>query len=225
MHVHGKSVRAPADHIELAPIRAVYQGIAGAFGEEAVRLVWDGRAKAIPARSFDAALEQLVDGRVEWAVIPVWNSTIGPVTAACAALSARGSRIIVTRELELSVRHCLLTLPGTSISDVRYVGSHPAALAQCARFFAEHPEFTACEGFDTAGAACELAMFREPDAPRVAEAWYAPLRVDTPSRLAVIASANAGRRYGLSILLEGVQDDATNLTRFVVVKAAEPRTW
>jgi len=225
MHVHGKSVRAPADHTDLAPVRAAYQAIAGAFGEEAVRLAWDRRVKAIPARSFDAALEQLVDGRVEWAVIPVWNSTIGPVTAACAALSARGSRIIVTRELELPVRHCLLTLPGTSISDVRYVGSHPAALAQCARFFAEHHELTACEGFDTAGAACELAMFREPDAPRVSEAWYAPLRVDTPSRLAVIASANAGRRYGLSILLEGVQDDATNLTRFVVVKAAEPRTW
>jgi len=105
MHVHGKSVRAPADHTDLAPIRAAYQGIAGAFGEEAVRLAWDRRVKAIPARSFDAALEQLVDGRVEWAVIPVWNSTIGPVTAACAALSARGSRIIVTRELERPVRH------------------------------------------------------------------------------------------------------------------------
>src|SRR5690242_5232407 len=103
MHVHGRSVRAPADHTDLAPIRAAYQGIAGAFGEEAVRLVWDGRAKAIPARSFDAALEQLVEGRVEWAVIPVWNSTIGPVTTARAALSTYGSRITVTRELDLPV--------------------------------------------------------------------------------------------------------------------------
>ena len=225
MHVHGKSVRTPVDHTDLAAIRAAYQGIAGAFGEEAVRLVWDGRAQAIPARTFDAALEQLVDGRVEWAVIPVWNSAIGPVTTARAALSACGSRITVTRELDVPVRHCLLALPGTAISDILYVGSHPAALAQCAKFFAEHPELTACDAFDTAGAARELSMLRESDTPPLAESWYDTLRVDAPSRLAAIASANAARRYGLCILREGVQDDATNLTRFVVVRAAEPRPW
>lgn len=225
MHVHGKSVRAPSDNTELTPIRAAYQGVAGAFGEEAVRLAWDGRAKAIPARSFVAALDQLLNEHVEWAVIPVWNSVIGPITAAREALRERGTSITITRELDVPVRHCLLALPGTSLADVRYVGSHPAALGQCARFFAEHPELAACEAFDTAGSARELSMLRESDGPRSAESWYAALRVDAPSRLAAIASANAGRRYGLTILCESVQDDPTNLTSFVVVRAAEPSTW
>src|SRR5437016_1107764 len=125
MHVHDKSVRTPDDRVDLAPLRAAYQGVAGAYGEEAVRRVWHGRAEAIPARTFTAALEELVAGRVQWAVIPVWNSAIGPVMPAQAALSACGSTITVVRELDVPVRHCLLALPGTSLMDVRFVGSHP----------------------------------------------------------------------------------------------------
>jgi prephenate dehydratase len=225
MHVHEKPARRPEQHANLAPLRAAYQGIAGAFGEEAVRRLWHGRAEAIPARTFAAALDELVGGRVQWAVIPIWNSTIGPVAPARAALRACGSTVTVARQLDIPVRHCLLALPGTSIADVRFVGSHPAALAQCAKLFTAHPELTPCDAFDTAGAARELSMLSDPASGRLHDNWYSSVPVDAPSRLAVIASANAGRRYGLSILREGVQDDPENLTRFVVVRATEPARW
>jgi prephenate dehydratase len=225
MHVHDPSHHLPHDHPDHAPPRAAYQGIAGAFGEEAVRRLWHGRAQAIPARTFSDALDELVGGRVEWAVIPIWNSTIGPIATSRAALRVCGSALTIVREIDVPVRHCLLALPGTSIADVRFVGSHPAALAQCAKLFAANSAFTACDAFDTAGAARELAMLRDPSRPAENTTWYSSLGVDAPSRLAAIAGAEAGRRYGLSMLRENVQDDPTNLTRFVVVRATEARRW
>jgi prephenate dehydratase len=110
------------------------------------------------------------------------------------------------------------------VDDVRFVGSHPAALAQCTKLFADRPELTACAAFDTAGAAQELSIFGE-SAGSSSELWYSLVRVHGPKRLAAIASAAAARRYGLSILRAGVQDDPSNVTRFVVVRATEPRQW
>src|SRR5262249_56139566 len=56
---------------------------------------------------------------------------------------------------------------------------------------------------DTAGAARQLAEHPEPG-------------------LAAVASARASRRYGLEILAEGIQDDDSNQTRFLVVERGEP---
>jgi prephenate dehydratase len=187
--------------------------------------VWRGRAEAIPARTFAEALDELVSGRVDRAVIPISNSAIGPVAPARAALTARGSSITIVREVDVPVRHCLLALPGTSVGDVLFVGSHPAALAQCAKLFTVHPGVTACPAFDTAGAARELSLFHHAAQRAMRELWYSSLPIDGPSRLAAIASANAGRQYGLSILRTSIQDDPSNVTRFVVVRAAEPRRW
>jgi prephenate dehydratase len=225
MHVHDKSVRTFHDQSDLPQLRAAYQGIAGAYGEEAVRHAWQGRARAVPAGTFDQALDELVCGRVDRAVIPIANSAIGPVASALAALDARGPAITIIREVAVPVRHCLLALPGTSFDDLQFVGSHPAALAQCTRLFADRPELAACAAFDTAGAARELSMFGGPAPSSMSELWFASLRVDGPSRLAAIASAAAGHRYGLSILRAGVQDDPSNVTRFVIVRATEPQRW
>lgn len=222
MRAYQKTVHSSElESSHLAPLRAVYQGIAGAFGEEAIRRIWHGRAQPIPARTFVEALEALVSGRVPWAVIPTWNSTIGPVAPARAALRAHRAAITVVREIDLPVRHCLLGLPGTTIADVRFVGSHPAALAQCAKLFAARPELTACNAFDTAGAARELSMLLDAHGPSISrsQSWYASLPVDSPSRLAALASANAGRHYGLCLLREDVQDDPSNVTRFIVARA------
>lgn len=202
-------------------LRVAYQGVAGAFGEEAVHRLWPDGASARPARTFSDALSAVANGDADRAVIPTWNSSIGRVDAACAALDARAATIVRDREIDVPVRHCLLALPGTSIDGLRYVGSHPAALAQCAGLFGGAHGLVACDAFDTAGAALELSRYGErapPDAPP----WYAGLDVDHPGRLAAIASAGAARHYGLVVLRHDVQDDRTNLTRFVAVRASDP---
>jgi prephenate dehydratase len=197
---------------------AAFQGVEGAFGEEAVRLAWKGRVRAHPAPTFDAALDTVLRGEVDWAVIPIHNSTIGPIVPACRALAARESLLLRVGEVTVPVRHCLLALPGTSFETVRYVGSHPAALAQCTRLFAEDGALTACEAFDTAGAARELAEFPCSSSPE-GHAWYSRLVAVDAGALAVIASERAAERYGLTVLWSDVQDAGDNATRFVVVRA------
>jgi prephenate dehydratase len=210
----------PDQPTSTAAMSAAFQGVEGAFSEEAVRRLWSGSVRAQPAVTFDAALDAVAAGEVMWAVIPIHNSTIGEITLACAALAKRKSCLVRVGEVSVPVRHCLAALPGTTFADVRYVGSHPAALAQCTRLFREHGALTACEAFDTAGAARELAERRRPS-PLEPDTWYARLGVANPGQLAVIASERAAERYGLAVLRSDVQDRDDNVTRFVAMRARE----
>jgi prephenate dehydratase len=170
--------------------------------------------------TFHAVVDAVTDGAVEWGMLPVWNSTIGRVTAAREVLDARAGQVVREGEVDVPVHHCLLGLPGTPIESVRHVGSHPAALAQCTRLFRLNARMKAVEAFDTAGAAAQLASFDRARAMGE-EFWYDVLASASPTTLAVIASARAATAYGLTVLQRGVNDEPTNFTRFVVLRARE----
>jgi prephenate dehydratase len=211
---------------DATPHTAAFQGTRGAFGEEAVRLLWNGGATAVPSATFADALERLRRGDVAWAVIPVWNSIIGPIVSATLELRRHAEAIDLVHHVEVPVELCLLARPGTMVEDIRYVGSHPAALAQCRRFFAAHPRMLACDASDTAGAARQLAdglfdvrIGRSAIGPRP---WHARLSVESERCLAVVASGRAAELYGLDVLCSGVQDEAYNVTRFAAVRRRGP---
>jgi prephenate dehydratase len=75
------------------------------------------------------------------------------------------------------------------------------ALAQCARFFAEHQEFEAVEDFDTAGAV--EAVVREGSLEQAA-----------------IGARRAADVYGGVVLLSEIQDSPENTTTFLVLVAS-----
>jgi prephenate dehydratase len=78
------------------------------------------------------------------------------------------------------------------------VQSHPVALAQCKRFFAEHPRLKPINADDTAGSVAEI------------------MRRGDPTR-AAIAGRRAAEIYGASIIRESIQDQPENFTRFVLL--------
>ena len=133
--------------------RVAYQGEPGAFGEAAVERHWSGGAIATGTPSFARALELLVARGVDLAVIPVSNSTIGAIPSVRELLDAHADAVHQVDEIVLPVRHALVALPGASLDSVRVIGSHFAALAQCAGFLRARPEVSTREAFDTAGAA------------------------------------------------------------------------
>ena len=171
--------------------RVGFQGEPGAYSEEAALAVLPD-AKTIGFPTFTRAFDALTTREVDAAVLPVENSLGGIVQEVNDLLWER-SGLRISGEIIHPVRHCLL---GRGEPVVRAL-SHPQALLQCRKFL-EARNIQAVTFHDTAGAA-----------RAVAEGMV--------MGSAAIASAAAARRYGLKILAEGIQDDDSNQTRFVIV--------
>ncbi|MEX2285005.1 MAG: prephenate dehydratase [Gemmatimonadota bacterium] len=178
------------------PPRVAFQGELGAFSEEAVVSFFGSAAEPLPRRNFADVVDSVRRGEADFGLLPIENTTVGGVAAACDALAE--SELNVIGEVIGLVRHCLLARPGTDFTDVRRVHSHPVALGQCSNFFRQHPQIEAIAAYDTAGAALQVSQSNDPS-------------------LAAIASGRAAERYGLIKLLEDFQDRADNQTRFLIV--------
>ncbi len=177
--------------------RVAFQGIVGAFSEQAIHRYWPHGATTVPSETFTLALQQVADGAADFAMIPVENVIAGPVAAAVSALHAQPT-LRQRGELQLEIHLCVMGMPGATLAGIREVRSHQMALAQSQRFFMKHPWLMPTVDADTAGAARDVARLRD-------------------ASMAAIASETAATIYQLDILARGVQDVSDNRTRFVVV--------
>lgn len=191
----GAPTTDPAESHTRRP-RIAYQGVPGAFGEAAARQAFGRSGTPTPCAWFTDVIAAVRDRTVDYGVLPVHNTIVGPIAAACAALEAGG--VVPIGEVLLPIRQLLLGPPGAALDGVRRVLSHPAALGQCRRFLAAHPALLPVETDDTAGSAREVARRGDP-------------------AIAAIAGEAAARRYGLAVLAHDVHDRADNDTRFLVL--------
>ncbi len=178
--------------------RVAFQGESGAFSELAIRQQWPDGADVIACRTFPDAVAAVLDGRADYAVIPVENAIAGPVRVALDALAAVGDRVVTHSELRVMIHLCVMAAPGAMLADLRRVQSHTMALAQCRIFFARHGWLEPVPHEDTAGAAREVAAARD-------------------RTRAAIAGEMAAERYGLEIIMHHVEDVPANWTRFIVI--------
>ncbi len=182
--------------------RIAYQGVSGAFSEEA-SLMFDPTAEAVGFPSFEQAFEAAVQGTCTHACLPVENSLAGSINQTYDLLT--DSVLHVVGEQIVRVHHNLLAKAGTAIEDVERVYSHTQALQQCQGFIRRHG-FEAVTDFDTAGAAKLLSE-------------------NGGKGKAAIASKRAAEAYGLEVLAENIEDLHFNYTRFFVLGADErPRS-
>src|SRR5689334_21517273 len=185
-----------------APLRFAYLGPEGTFAEAALsRAVPASEGRRHPQPGVPAALAAVRSGDADAAVVPLENSVEGSVPATMDGL-ADGDPLLITQEMVLPVTMTLVARAGTALADVRSVASHPHALAQSARWLAEHlPQVTPLPTTSTAAAAAAVAA-GEFDA-----AVCAPI---------------AAERYGLATLVEDIADFPGAVTRFVLVAPPGP---
>jgi len=181
-------------------VAVAIQGEAGSFSHAAAQEALGPDVQLVPCPTFDELFSAVESGQATRGVVPIENSLAGSVYEAYDALGAHALHVV--GETQVRVRHCLVVRPGTALTSLRRVASHPVALAQCRRFFVDHPAITAVPAYDTAGSVRDLMS--------------GGLEAD-----AAIGSALAARLYGGEILLEGIEDHPENYTRFLVV-APEP---
>ncbi len=175
--------------------RVAFQGIHGAYSEQAIRQHFGDNVETIPCRSF-ADLFQCIDSQqAEHAILPIENAHAGTVSQSYELLMEHDLR--VQGEVILHVRHALLAPPGTRLADLQRVRSHPQALAQCEQFLRRFGLETE-PWYDTAGSARDLAAAPIPG-------------------VGAIASPLAAELYGLEIIEPNIEDAAHNFTRFFIL--------
>lgn len=175
------------------PARAVaFQGAPGANSHLAA-LEFDKDCYPLPCFSFEDAIDAVKDGKAARAIIPIENSLHGRVADIHFLLPESGLSIIA--EHFMLIRHCLMAK--SADAKLTTAMSHPQALGQCRHYLREHGIIPVAYA-DTAAAAAFVAGSDDPSAGAIAP----PIAADL---------------YGLVAISDGVQDDASNMTRFVVL--------
>ncbi|MCC7055355.1 MAG: hypothetical protein IT355_18930 [Gemmatimonadaceae bacterium] len=183
----------------IARPRIAFQGAPGAFSEDAIRAFWGDDTIAVPCHTFSDTLAAVRSGAADGAVIPVENLVAGPITPALDALDDFSDGLTIGGSTEVPIVHALMSVPGSSLDQLRLITTHPIAILQCRKYL-DTLGVRVEEFFDTAGAA---RMVRESGDPSIA----------------AVASHAAAARYGLEILVDGIQDVPDNWTRFVRIEA------
>ena len=183
--------------------RVAFQGEAGAFSEAAAVQLLGEEIVTVPRPTFDATFRAIPEGAADALLAPVENSLAGSVVRVYDLLLE--SALTITAETILPIEMNLIACPGASLSDIRSISSHPMALAQCERFFSQHPHIQRIPAEDTAGSVREALA-----------------RGDKTH--AAIAGKRAAVRYRGEIIAENIQDDSENFTRFVLLQPVKEST-
>ncbi len=179
-----------------AVTRVAFQGERGAFSEEAALKLLGTAITLVPRPTFDALFTSIDDGLADYILAPLENSLAGSVHRSYDLLLASSLHIIA--EVIIPIAHHLIACWGARFADIQVVESHPVALAQCERFFKEHPHLKRLATEDTAGSVADI--IKHGDLTRAA-----------------IAGKRAAEVYGGLILQEHLEDHPENYTRFVLL--------
>jgi prephenate dehydratase len=173
--------------------RVAIQGERGSFSEEAAFKLFGPEVEIVLQNTFAALYSSIDNGEAEYVLAPTWNTILGPVPGSVELL--RKSSLIPINTVRLRVNQHLIGCPGATLTGVATVISHPAALAQCKRFFAEHPRIKPLVAQDTAGSVAEIMRRGK-------------------RTFAALAGRRAAELYGATVIRPSIQDEEDNFTEF-----------
>jgi Prephenate dehydratase len=183
------------DSLETENARVVFQGAEGSYSQAAMLQYFGRDVKSFHVDTFRDAMNAIDDGRADFAVLPIENSTAGIVSEIYDLLQEYENYIV--GEQIIGIEHCLLGVPGASLEGIRKVFSHPQSLMQSSKYLAEHG-WQQISMLNNAFAARKVAEDRDP-------------------AQAAVASEHAAGVYGLEVLQRRVNQSGTNSTRFIIV--------
>lgn len=193
--VSGKLPFISVDDLDTKKARVVFQGAEGAYSQAAMVEFFSDKVNSFHVDTFRDAMLAIDEGSADFAVLPIENSTAGSVSEIYDLLDEFENYIV--GEQIIKIEHCLMALPGTDMSEIQTVYSHPQSLMQSARFLKDQPWK-------------QVSMQNNAFAAKKVQA-------DGDKTQAAIASEYAAKLYGLEILKKGVNHLSNNSTRFIIV--------
>ena len=179
------------DSLDKENARVVFQGT-----EAAMHQFFGDDVNCFHVRTFRDAMEAIEEGSADYAVLPIENSSAGPVNEMYDLLDEFENYIVA--ETILPVVHTLSGLPGTRLSEIKRVYSKAEALMQTTRFLDDHSDWQRISVVNTAIAAKKVLE-------------------DQDKAQAAVCSTYAAKLHGLEVLVDEINDEEDNSTRFIVV--------
>jgi len=183
-----------ASRVLQRPVVVAYLGPEASFAHMAAKSHFGKSGTFVPQPSIAMVFEAVERGKANWGVVPIENSIEGSVNLTLDKLIT--TDLSIRAEIFLRITHCLMS-QGGDLSAIKKVFSHPQALAQCQGWLRANLPWAILVEVESTAAAAKL--------------------VKTEEHAAAIASKAAAEVYGLTILAEGIEDNTTNTTRFLVM--------
>ena len=171
-----------------------FQGSNGAYSELAGYNIFPN-TQSVACYTFEEMFSCVREGKVDVAIVPIENSQAGRVADTQRLIPESELKII--GEYFLEIKHNLLVVPGTKLSDIKRIHSHEQGIAQCRKKIIELKKEMVVSP-DTAGSAKKVSELKNKED-------------------AAIASELASKIYNLQILEPDFQDAHNNVTRFLVM--------
>ncbi len=182
--------------------RVAFQGEHGAFSELALRRYFlSDSVESVPCADFRSVFESVLAGNSRYGIIPIENSLSGSIHENYDYL-LQYPDIRIVGEKKIRIIHNLIGFEGTDLQEIEEIYSHPQGLAQCGRFLESLPQARRVPFYDTAGS-------------------VAHVKESGNRKYAAIASAQAAKAYGLTVLKEAIETNPRNYTRFFVIARQE----
>lgn len=176
--------------------KVVFQGVEGAYSQQALLEFFGTGSRSFHVDTWRDAMEVIAEGKADYAVLPIENSSAGIVSENFDLLTEYDNYII--GEQIIKIDHCLIGRKDASISDITDVYSHPQALMQCSKYLEAHSDWEKHSMKNTAGSAKKI-------------------KEDCRKNKAAIAAKITAEIYDLKILAERIQNNTSNATRFIIV--------
>lgn len=173
------------------------QGFKASFHEIAAFKYFGSNIQTVMCESFRELFNRITRKEAEYGIVAIENTVAGTILPNYALL--RDSDVKVIGEVYLQIQQNLLALHGQTIEEIKEVHSHPMAIQQCQEFFEQHPHIKLIETSDTALSAAEISK-------------------KGLKGVGAIASIAAADTYGLSVVMEGIETNKKNFTRFLVIQ-------
>lgn len=171
-------------------------GEPGSYTEQALMRALGEQCERMSCPTFAAVVEAVENGKVKFGVVPIENTTTGDISDLYDLMAERP--VYPVAEQVIKIEHVLAAPEGATEEGIKEVYSHPQALLQCSGYFAKRPGLLQRACSSTSG--CAMEVSQSGDITRAA-----------------IASEIAAKRYGLTILRRGLNNENVNSTRFLVL--------
>ncbi|SFM72415.1 3-deoxy-7-phosphoheptulonate synthase [Thermodesulforhabdus norvegica] len=180
------------------PPKILHAGVPGSFSHKAALQYFGEDAPIEQVPTFRNVFENVASGKAKWGIVPLENSLTGSIHANYDLLMEFD--LFLVGELTLRIVHNLIGLDGAKIEDIKTVYSHPQVFEQCSEFLSGYPHWDLVACKDSATAVLRVQERQDPSA-------------------AAIASEEAARLFGMTIIKAGIETHPLNFTRFGVISA------